>query len=93
MVDWLGIPTLKLDVSNNQYYVVHTILGYKPHKITHASDNFDQLYTWAIDLIKRGHAYVCHQKPDEIKGFNPPPSPWRERPVEESLQLFEVRRI
>lgn len=64
-------------------------LGYKPYKITHASDNFDQLYSWAIDLIKRGHAYVCHQKPDEIKGFNPPPSPWRDRPIEESLQLFE----
>ena len=37
-----------------------------------------------------GHAYVCHQKVDEIKGHNPPPSPWRDRPVEESLQLFEV---
>lgn len=64
-------------------------LGYKPYKITHASDNFDQLYLWAIDLIKRGHAFVCHQKPEEIKGFNPPPSPWRDRPIEESLQLFE----
>lgn len=38
----------------------------------------------------RGHAYVCHQKVEEIKGHNPPPSPWRDRPVEESLLLFEV---
>lgn len=38
----------------------------------------------------RGQAYVCHQKVDEIKGHNPPPSPWRDRPVEESLLLFEV---
>nr|CAG4649950.1 EOG090X01EL [Sida crystallina] len=64
-------------------------LGYKPHAITHSSDNFQQLYEWAKVLIKKGLAYVCHQKADEIKGFNPPPSPWRERPVDESLQLFE----
>jgi glutaminyl-tRNA synthetase len=64
-------------------------LGYKPHEITHSSDYFDQLYEWAVLLIKKGLAYVCHQKQEEIKGFNPPPSPWRERPVEESLRLFE----
>uniref|UniRef100_A0A4W3KKJ9 glutamine--tRNA ligase n=1 Tax=Callorhinchus milii TaxID=7868 RepID=A0A4W3KKJ9_CALMI len=40
----------------------------------------------------RGHAYVCHQKVDEIKGHNPPASPWRNRPIEESLLLFEGMR-
>ncbi|XP_013135252.1 PREDICTED: probable glutamine--tRNA ligase [Papilio polytes] len=64
-------------------------LGYKPYKITHSSDYFDQLYEWAVQLIKKDNAYVCHQKSEEIKGFNPPPSPWRNRPIEESLQLFE----
>lgn len=64
-------------------------LGYKPYKITHSSDNFQQLYEWAIVLIKKGLAYVCHQTADEMKGFNPKPSPWRERPIEESLLLFE----
>ncbi|CAH0721689.1 unnamed protein product, partial [Brenthis ino] len=64
-------------------------LGYKPYKITHSSDYFDQLYEWAVKLIKKDLAYVCHQKSEEIKGFNPPPSPWRNRPIEESLQLFE----
>ncbi|CAH2979762.1 unnamed protein product [Chilo suppressalis] len=64
-------------------------LGYKPYKITHSSDYFDQLYEWAVQLIKKDHAYVCHQKSEEIKGYNPPPSPWRNRPIEESLQLFE----
>ncbi|ALC46632.1 Aats-gln [Drosophila busckii] len=64
-------------------------LGYKPYKVTHSSDNFQQLYEWAVVLIRKGLAYVCHQKAEELKGFNPPPSPWRERPVEESLQLFE----
>ena len=68
---------------------VARLTGYKPHDITHSSDNFQQLYEWAKVLIRKGQAYVCHQKADEIKGFNPPPSPWRERPMEESLQLFE----
>ncbi|XP_033322525.1 glutaminyl-tRNA synthetase isoform X1 [Megalopta genalis] len=64
-------------------------LGYKPAKITHSSDNFQQLYEWAIKLIKGGFAYVCHQSSEEIRGFNPPPSPWRNRPISESLQLFQ----
>ncbi|KAG5318412.1 SYQ ligase, partial [Pseudoatta argentina] len=63
-------------------------LGYKPTAITHSSDYFQQLYEWAIELIKKDLAYVCHQSSEEMKGFNPPPSPWRDRPVEESLQLF-----
>ena len=36
-------------------------LGYKPYKITHSSDNFQQLYEWAKLLINKGLAYVCHQ--------------------------------
>uniref|UniRef100_A0A4W6EP55 Glutamine--tRNA ligase n=1 Tax=Lates calcarifer TaxID=8187 RepID=A0A4W6EP55_LATCA len=64
-------------------------LGYKPYAVTHASDNFQQLYDLAVDLIRRGHAYVCHQRGEELKGHNAPPSPWRDRPIEESLVLFE----
>lgn len=64
-------------------------LGYKPYQITHSSDNFQQLYEWAVLLIKKGHAYVCHQKADEMKGFNAEMSPWRDRSIEENLQLFE----
>ncbi|KAF7391735.1 hypothetical protein HZH68_011278 [Vespula germanica] len=64
-------------------------LGYKPAKITHSSDYFMQLYNWAVKLIKKGFAYVCHQSNKDIRGFNPPPSPWRDRPIEENLQLFE----
>lgn len=67
-------------------------LGFKPYKINHSSDYFPKLYEYAVELIKRGHAYVCHQKYEEIKGHNPPPSPWRDRPIEESLQLFEDMR-
>lgn len=32
---------------------------------------------------------MCHQKGEELKGHNAPPSPWRDRPIEESLVLFE----
>jgi len=64
--------------------------GYTPFKVTHSSDYFQELYDLAVDLIRRDQAYVCHQRPEEIKGFNPPPSPWRNRPIEESLILFEV---
>uniref|UniRef100_A0A8C1UBS2 Glutamine--tRNA ligase n=1 Tax=Cyprinus carpio TaxID=7962 RepID=A0A8C1UBS2_CYPCA len=67
-------------------------LGYKPYAVTHASDNFQLLYDLAVDLIRRGHAYVCHQRGEELKGHNVPPSPWRERPVEESLILFDRMR-
>lgn len=64
-------------------------LGYRPDRITHSSDNFQQLYEWAVVLIRKGLAYVCHQSADDMKGFNPVPSPWRDRPEAESLQLFE----
>lgn len=64
-------------------------LGYEPYQITHSSDNFQQLYEWAVKLIKKGLAYVCHQTADEMKGFNTEMSPWRDRPIEENLQLFE----
>ncbi|KAK6175326.1 hypothetical protein SNE40_013814 [Patella caerulea] len=67
-------------------------LGYKPFKVTHASDNFDQLYEYAVELIRRGHAYICHQTAEEVKGHNNPDSPWRNRPIEESLKLFEDMR-
>ncbi|EFN60585.1 Probable glutaminyl-tRNA synthetase [Camponotus floridanus] len=63
-------------------------LGYKPAAITHSSDYFQQLYKWAVELIEKGLAYVCHQSSEEMKGFNPPPSPWRNRRIAESLQLF-----
>lgn len=93
-----GICFLRYDDTNpekeeEQFFIgIHNMvewLGYKPYKITHSSDYFDQLYEWAIVLIKKDLAYVCHQKSDDMKGFDPPPSPWRDRPIDESLQLFQ----
>lgn len=66
------------------------VTGYKPTKITHSSDNFEQLYKWAIQLIEEGKAYVCHQTAEEVKGIDAPLSPWRDRPIAESRQLFQV---
>jgi len=41
-----------------------------------------------LKLIDLDLAYVCHQRAEDLKGFNPPPSPYRERPIEESRRLF-----
>ncbi|XP_623880.1 probable glutamine--tRNA ligase isoform X2 [Apis mellifera] len=93
-----GICYLRYDDTNpekeeEKFFIgIHEMvewLGYKPAKITHSSDYFQQLYEWAVMLIKKDLAYVCHQSSEDIKGFNPPPSPWRNRPISESLQLFE----
>jgi glutaminyl-tRNA synthetase len=64
----------------------------------HASDYFEQLYAWAGDLIHAGLAYVDDQSADEIRatrGTLTQPgsdSPWRDRPVEENLDLFARMR-
>jgi len=66
-------------------------MGHKPAHVTHASEYFDKLYELAIELIKRGKAYVCHQVGDQIKQGRQDrtDSPWRDRPIEENLRLFE----
>lgn len=74
-------------------YLLLAVAGHSPWQVTHSSDYFQELYDFAIDLIKRGLAYVCHQEYAELRGHNPPPSPWRNRPVEDSLSLFEVKKV
>lgn len=66
-------------------------MGWEPFKITYTSDYFQDLYELAVELIRRGHAYVDHQTPDEIKEYREKKmnSPWRDRPVAESLKLFD----
>ena len=64
----------------------------------YASDYFDQLYDWAVELIKKGLAYVDDQTQEQIREtrgtISEPgkPSPWRDRSVEENLDLFERMR-
>lgn len=69
-------------------------LGFNWGNIYYASDYFGLLFNFAVDLIKRGHAYVDEQTAEEIakqKGTPTNPginSPYRDRPVEENLKLF-----
>ena len=60
----------------------------------YASDYFPQMYEYAVELIRKGLAYVCELSPEEFKEHRgsigiPATSPWRDRPMEESLDLFE----
>ena len=59
----------------------------------YASDYFDKMYECAEELIKKGLAYVCELTPDQLKEHRgdlntPATSPYRDRPIEESLELF-----
>ena len=63
----------------------------------YGSDYFEKDYEYAVELIKKGLAYVCELTPEEFKEFRgdvdtPAKSPWRDRPVEESLDLFARMR-
>jgi glutaminyl-tRNA synthetase len=77
-VRWLGF-----DWDDREYY---------------ASDYFEQLYEFAAYLIKKGKAYVCEMTAEEISAHRGTPaipgkeSPWRNRGVEENLDLFERMR-
>ena len=70
-------------------------LGFKYDKELYASDYFETLYEWAVQMIKDGKAYVDEQSSEEITAQRKNPfedgidSPFRNRPVEESLELFE----
>ena len=70
-------------------------LGFEWANEFYASDYFDQLYNWAVELIKKGLAYVDDQTQEEIRAgrgtVNTPGtnSPYRDRSVEENLRLFE----
>jgi glutaminyl-tRNA synthetase len=63
-----------------------------------ASDYFEQMYEWAVDLIRKGKAYVCDLNADEMRDYRGSlvhpgkDSPYRNRPVEENLDLFERMR-
>ena len=59
----------------------------------YGSDYFEQTYEYAIELIKKGLAYVCELTPEQFKEYRgdttrPAVSPYRDRPIDESLDLF-----
>lgn len=70
-------------------------LGFKYDNLFYASDYFQQIYEWAVVLIKDGKAYVDEQTPEKISEQRTNPtipgieSPFRNRPIEENLRLFQ----
>ncbi len=74
-------------------------LGFQWSEITHTSDYFDQLHRFAIELIGKGLAYVDSLSAEQIKQYRGAlsepgrDSPFRERPVQENLDLFERMRL
>ncbi len=103
-----GLYNLRFDDTNplkEEVEYVETIkedirwLGYDWHdRELYASDYFGQLYEWAVQLIEKGSAYVDSLSPEEIReyrgAFGEPgrDSPYRDRSVEENLDLFERMR-
>ncbi len=70
-------------------------LGFNWDALYYASDYFAQLYQWAIQLIESGKAFVCDLTPEQMRDYRGTltepgrNSPFRDRPVEENLDLFE----
>jgi glutaminyl-tRNA synthetase len=77
---------------------VHWLGGDWEHRLLYASDYFPQIHAWAVQLIQSGKAYVCDLSPDEVRktrGTLTEPgqeSPYRNRSIEENLDLFERMR-
>jgi glutaminyl-tRNA synthetase len=73
-------------------------LGFEWDELHYASDYFEQLYVWALQLVKSGKAYVCDltgEQTREYRGTLTEPgknSPYRDRSIEENLKLFEEMR-
>ena len=60
----------------------------------YGSDYFEKTYEYALELIRKGLAYVCELTPEQFREYrgdttHPAVSPWRDRPIEENLELFE----
>ena len=102
-----GKTNLRFDDTNpekeEQEYVDSIIkdvrwLGWQWDGLYYASDYFDQLYAWAVQLIKSGKAYVCDLSAEEIRQYRGTltepgkDSPYRNRSIEENLDLFERMR-
>ena len=70
-------------------------LGFEWDEMLHASDYFQQLYEYAVHLIRNGKAYVEELDSEEMRIYRGTlteagrESPWRDRPAEENLDLFE----
>jgi glutaminyl-tRNA synthetase len=102
-----GICNLRFDDTNpakeEQEYVDAILndirwLGYQWDNLFFASDYFEQIYQFAVDLIRKGKAFVCNLSADQMREYRGTltepgrESPYRNRSVEENLDLFERMR-
>ena len=102
-----GICNLRMDDTNPTKEDVEYVdaikedihwLGYDwEDRFYYASDYFEDMYNGAVELIKKGLAYVCELTPDQMREMRgdlttPAQSPYRDRPMEESLDLFARMR-
>ncbi len=102
-----GICNLRMDDTNPTKEDVEYVdaikedihwLGYDwEDRFYYASDYFEDMYNGAVELIKKGLAYVCELTPDQMREMRgdlntPAQSPYRDRPLEESLDLFARMR-
>ena len=102
-----GICNLRMDDTNPTKEDVEYVdaikedihwLGYDwEDRFYYASDYFEDMYNGAVELIKKGLAYVCELTPDQMREMRgdlttPAQSPYRDRPTEESLDLFARMR-
>ena len=66
-------------------------------RLFYGSDYFEKTYEYAVELIEKGLAYVCELTPEQFREYRgdttrPAVSPWRDRPIEENLDLFRRMR-
>lgn len=102
-----GICNLRMDDTNpakedNEYVDaiqedIHWLGFDWGDRFFYGSDYFEKTYEYALELINKGLAYVCELTPDQFREYrgdttHPAISPWRDRPVEESLDLFQRMR-
>ena len=102
-----GITNLRMDDTNpakeDTEYVeaiqedIHWLGFDWDDRFFYGSDYFEKTFELAIGLIKKGLAYVCELTPDQFREYRgdvntPARSPWRDRPVEENLDLFQRMR-
>ncbi|MEJ2317203.1 MAG: glutamine--tRNA ligase/YqeY domain fusion protein [Gammaproteobacteria bacterium] len=105
--DYEGVCNLRFDDTNPQKEEEEFVeaikkdvewLGYHWDNLYFASDYFEQLYGYAVELIENGLAYVCELTPEEMRAYRGTltepgkESPYRKRSVEENLDLFHRMR-
>jgi glutaminyl-tRNA synthetase len=106
--DYRGLCNLRMDDTNPETETIEYVNAIKEDirwlgfdwedREYYASDYYEKLYDWAVELVRRGKAYVCDLSVDEVREYRGTvtrpgkDSPWRNRTVEENLDLFARMR-